>query len=249
MAMVGHNERRVGGVHRWLSAAANTAAAAAAERRVVHRVLGLGRRWRCSLVGIFEELGSACGKTAAAVAGYKAMTRALIVYVGMLLAAANGSFAQAPPEPQQPPVSAAAPAAPRAWESLSPAQQQLLQSYRGGWSALPPERQEALAKGSGRWLSMTPQQREGAQQRFTQWRAMPPEQRQELRQRWQQFKSLPQEQQQRVREQFRQFRQMPAERRQELRRQWRQMSPAQRHNIIQQRRNSAGHNPPRHNQR
>src|SRR5208282_3730351 len=210
MALVGHNERRVGSIDRWISAAANTAAAAsAAERRVVHRILGLGRRWRCSLVGIFEELGSACGNAAAA-AGYKAMTRALIVVFGMLLAAANGSFAQAPPEPAQPPMAAPAPAAPRAWESLSPAQQQLLQSYHGGWNALPAERQEALAKGSGRWLAMTPQQRESAQQRFTQWRAMPPEQRQELRQRWQQFKSLPLEQQQRVREQFRQFRQMPA---------------------------------------
>jgi hypothetical protein len=248
MALVGHNERRVGGFLRWISAAAKTTAAAA-ERRVVHRVLGLGRRWRCSLVGIFEELGSAYGNTAAVVAGYKAMTRALIVVFGMLLAAANSSFAQAPPEPVQPPVSAAGPAAPRAWESLSPAQQQLLQSYHGGWNALPPERQDALAKGSGRWLAMTPQQRENAQQRFTQWRAMPPEQRQELRQRWQQFKSLPQEQQQRVREQFRRFRQMPLERRQELRRQWQHMSPAQRHNIIQQRRNSAGHNPARHNPR
>jgi hypothetical protein len=242
MAFVGINVRRVRDLRRRnrIAAAGATATAgstaAAAERRVVHRVLGLGRRWRCSLVGIFEELGSAYGNTAAVVAGYKAMTRALIVVFGMLLAAANSSFAQAPPE-----------AAPRAWESLSPAQQQLLQSYRGGWNVLPPERQQALAKGSGRWLGMSPQQREGAQQRFTQWRAMPSEQRQLLRQRWQQFKSMPPEQQQHVREQFHHFRQLPPERRQELRRQWGQMTPAQRHNFVQQRRNSAGHAPPRHN--
>ena len=119
MALVGHNERRVGSIDRWISAAANTAAAAsAAERRVVHRILGLGRRWRCSLVGIFEELGSAYGNGAAAVAGYKAMTRALIVVFGMLLAAANSSFAQAPPEPMQPPVSAAGPAAMIALQQL-----------------------------------------------------------------------------------------------------------------------------------
>ena len=249
MVYVGINVRRFGGLRRWnriATAAAATATATAAERRVVHRVFGLGRRRRRSVVGVSEEFGSARDQ-AAAVSRCKSMTRALIISTAILLAAAGSSFAQAPPGVEQ---SAAAPApAPRAWESLSPAQQQLLQSYRGGWNSLPAGRQEALAKGSGRWLAMSPQQRDAAQQRFTQWRAMPPEQRQLLRQRWQQFKSLPPEQQQHVRDQYRQFRQMPLERRQELRRQWRQMTPAQRHNVIQQRRNAVGHAPPRHNPR
>ena len=109
------------------------------------------------------------------------MIRALIISAGLMLVAATG-FAQSPASAEQ--AAAPAPASPRAWGSLSPQQQQLLQSHQGEWNSLPPERQQALAKGSQRWLSMTPQERSGAQQRFSQWRAMPPEQRQLLRQRW-----------------------------------------------------------------
>ena len=99
------------------------------------------------------------------------MIRALLICAGLLLSAAV--FAQgAPPASQDP--------EPKAWSSLSPEQQQVLQNYQGKWSSLPAERQQALAKGSERWAAMTPEQRSGAQQRFQQWRAMPPEQRQVL---------------------------------------------------------------------
>jgi hypothetical protein len=183
------------------------------------------------LVGIVEKRGSELAKARdAAFAGCKAMIRAAFLVAGLFIAAANSGFAQ---ESAVPPAAAPAPA-PRSWQSLSPPQQQLLQSFQGKWDSLPPDRQQALARGSQRWLSMTPEQRAGAQQRFQQWRALPPGQRQLLRQRWQQFKSLPPEQQQRVREQYQRFRQLPPERRQELRRQWRQMSPEQRHRVIQQ---------------
>ena len=199
-------------------------------RRRFHRIFGWGRCWRRRLVGILEK-GSAPQRTArsrSAAAGCKAMTRAFLLAVGLLVAAANSSFAQSP---SPPPVVAAA--APQPWQSLSPEQQHLLQNYQGKWSGLPPERQQALVNGSQRWLSMTPEQRSSAQQRFSQWRALPPQQRQVLRQRWQQFKSLPPEQQQRVRENFQRFRRMPPERRMELRRQWHQMSPEQRRSVIQ----------------
>ena len=178
------------------------------------------------MVGIFEESAAAGERSApAAAAGCREVIRALIICASLVLVAASG-FAQTP--------DAAAPeAVPKAWGSLSPQQQQLLQSHQGEWDSLPAERQQALAKGSQRWLSMTPQERAGAQQRFTQWRAMPPEQRQLLRQRWQQFKSLPPERQQQLRESFNRFRQMPPEQRSELRRQWRQMTPEQRHYAVQ----------------
>jgi hypothetical protein len=184
------------------------------------------------LVGILEEISAAPGTDSGAAAafsssaGSKAMIKAFLLGACLFVAATNVSLAQAAPPAEVVP-------APRAWGSLSPQQQQLLQKYQGNWNALPADRQQALARGSQRWLSMTPEQRAGAQQRFSQWRAMPPEQRQVLRQRWQQFKSLPPEQQQRVRENFQHFRQMPPERRMELRRQWRQMSPEQRHSFVQ----------------
>jgi hypothetical protein len=240
MALVGDDERDLGCCGRRYTAAvtAATPAAGAAQRRVVHRVLGRRRRGRCRLVGILEKNRSAQGISAATAAGFRAMMRSLLLCVGLLCASANAGFAQTPPEPT-------VAAVPHRWESLSAGQQQLLQSYHGSWDSLPPERQQALARGSNRWLSMTPEQREGAQQRFREWRAMPPEQRQELRQRWRQFKSLPPEEQQRVREQYQQFRQRPVEQRRELRRQWRQMTPEQRHTIIE-RHFSAPHAMPPH---
>jgi len=216
--------------------AAAAHAASFAGRRILHRVLRLGRRGRCGLVGILEEDGSAREPPASAAAAgrYEAMTRAARFALIAVFSVAAGGYVQA--QTDAPP--AAATAAPRAWESMSPAQQQLLQNYRGNWNSLPPERQQALATGSSRWLAMSPQQQTAARQRFSQWRAMPPEQREQLRERWHQFKSLPPEQQQRVREQYQQFRQRPEEQRRELQRQWRQMSPQQRHEVIEQHRNA-----------
>ena len=200
-------------------------------------------------MGISEEGAAARGRSSrAAAAGCKEMIRAMFICASLMLAAANG-FAQSPP-PESAPSSVPAAPAPKAWSSLSPQQQQLLQSHQSEWNSLPADRQQALAKGSQRWLSMTPEQRSGAQQRFAQWRAMPPEQRQLLRQRWQQFKSLPPERQQQVRESFNRFRQMPPEQRSELRRQWHQMTPEQRHRAVQQARShpmSHGAPPPHHN--
>ncbi len=184
-------------------------------------------------MGIFEEIGAGQGssETRRAAAGCKVMMRSMVLCAGLLALTAGAALAQNPlPEAA---ADAAPAAAPRAWSSLSPDQQHLLQNYQGKWDTLPADRQQALARGSQRWLAMSPEQRSSAQQRFSQWRALPPEQRQVLRQRWQQFKRLPPEQQQRVRENFRRFRQMPPERRMELRRQWRQMSPEQRRNVIQ----------------
>src|SRR5258706_15841398 len=105
------------------------------------------------------------------------MIRAVFFSVCLIAAAANATFAQAPPTTE--------------WQSLSPEQQHLLQSYQDKWNTMPAERQQALAKGSQRCLSMTPEQRSRAQQRFGQWSPMPPEQRQELRNGGQKFKSLP----------------------------------------------------------
>ena len=127
------------------------------------------------------------------------MIRALLV-CACFFGAITG-YAQTPvPPPSGNAQPTAPPTTPRAWSSLSPQQQQLLQTYQGKWDSLPADRQQALAKGSQRWISMTPQQRAGAQQRFSQWRAMPPEQRQLVRQRYQQFKALPPERQQEVRD-------------------------------------------------
>ena len=172
-------------------------------------------------MGILEK-GAAGRANLSATPRHEAVMRALLLALSMLVAA-TGAFAQ---EPQ-------APAAPRSWQSLSPQQQHVLQSFQGRWDSLPPEKQQSLARGSERWVNMSPEQRAGAQERFKQWRALPPEQRELVRQRWRQFKALPPDEQQRVREQFQRFRQMPPQRRMELRQQWRRMTPQERHNALQ----------------
>jgi Protein of unknown function (DUF3106) len=170
------------------------------------------------------------GDTAAARG--KAIVRALLLCAWVL--AAGTCLAQQLPVPAAAaPTPAQEPAAPRSWQSLSPQQQLLLQSFQGRWDSLPPDKQQALARGSLRWIGMSAQQRAGAQQRFQQWRALPPEQRQLIRQRWQQFRSLPPQEQQHIREQFSRFHQLPPERREQLRQQWRQMTPQQRRGFMQ----------------
>jgi hypothetical protein len=159
--------------------------------------------------------------------GAKAVMRAMILSACLALCAGVSMAQEAPPP------AAAEPATPRAWQSLSPQQQQLLQNFQGRWDSLPPDKQQALARGSQRWINMSPEQRSGAQERFKQWRALPPEQRQVIRQRWQQFKSLPPEEQKRIREKVTQFNRLPPQRRQELRQQWRQMTPEQRRGFAQ----------------
>ncbi len=133
-------------------------------------------------MGILEKSAAAHGQSARAASRAEQVMRSCIAAIGLCLMAAAG-FAQNS-EPSGAETTTVEPA-PKAWSSLSPEQQQLLQSHQNDWNTLPPDRQQALARGSQRWLSMTPQQREGAQQRFTQWRALPPEQRQVIRHRWQ----------------------------------------------------------------
>jgi hypothetical protein len=185
-------------------------------------------------VGVSEKDAPGKARTGDfAAAGTKAVVRALLLSAWVL--AAGTCLAQEPPA--QPPSALAAPAGepatPRAWQSLSPQQQQLLQNFHDRWDSLPAEKQQSLARGSQRWINMSPEQRSGAQERFKQWRALPPEQRQVIRQRWQQFKALPPQEQQRIRQQVSRFRQLPPERREELRRQWRQMTPQQRRGFMQ----------------
>jgi hypothetical protein len=141
-------------------------------------------------VGVSEKDAPGKARTGDfAAAGTKAVVRALLLSAWVL--AAGTGLAQEPPA--QPPSALAAPAGepatPRAWQSLSPQQQQLLQNFHDRWDSLPAEKQQSLARGSQRWINMSPEQRSGAQERFKQWRALPPEQRQVIRQRWQQFKA------------------------------------------------------------
>ncbi|MDH4104878.1 MAG: DUF3106 domain-containing protein, partial [Gammaproteobacteria bacterium] len=46
------------------------------------------------------------------------------------------------------------------WEQLTPAQQQVLEPYRGRWNQLPPERQQMMLRGAERWQQMTPGQQD-----------------------------------------------------------------------------------------
>ena len=68
--------------------------------------------------------------------------------------------------------SAQQPAAPIAWNSLTPAQQQVLSQFESRWDQLPPQRQFALSRGAERWGSMDDAQKARAQERFQRWRGL-----------------------------------------------------------------------------
>ena len=122
------------------------------------------------------------------------MIRAVFLSVCLFAAAANSTFAQAPP--------------PTEWQSLSSEQQHLLQSYQDKWSGLPPERQRF-----GQWRSMPPEQRQELRNRWQQFKSLPPEQQQRVRQSFQRFRQMPPEQRTELR---RQWRQMSPEQRQSV---------------------------------
>jgi hypothetical protein len=127
-----------------------------------------------------------------------------------------------------PPLAAPSPAAPLAWKSLAPEQQQLLQGHARDWDTLPPARQHALARGAQRWLQMDPAQREQARERFQTWRALPEERRELIRRRWERFQQLDPESQALVRENFRAYARLPPWKRRMLRRRWLEATPAER---------------------
>jgi phosphoserine phosphatase len=117
-------------------------------------------------------------------------------------------------------------AAPIAWSSLSPDEQQILESVHKNWDQLPA--QQRLLRGAQRWATLTPEQRNNVRSRFEKWNSLPQDQREKLRERYEKFKQLPPDQQERIRQAFKRFGSLPPDQRQHLREKFNQMSPSER---------------------
>src|SRR6185312_10186226 len=104
----------------------------------------------------------------------------------------------------------AAPPAPVAWNSLTPAQRDVLAPLAQEWNTMPPHRQQHMLEKSEQWVNLPPAKREQARENQRLFRQLPPGQREQLHAAYQRFQQL------------------PPERRAQLMRQWHAMPPAQR---------------------
>jgi len=85
-----------------------------------------------------------------------------------------------------------APVVPR-WNSLSPAQQTLLEPFKDSWTTLPDAEQRAWAELALRFPRLAADQQERAQKRIQEWAALTPPQRQMARSNYRLAKVLPPE--------------------------------------------------------
>jgi len=85
-----------------------------------------------------------------------------------------------------------APVVPR-WNSLSPAQQTLLEPFKDSWTTLPDAEQRAWAELALRFPRLAADQQERAQKRIQEWAALTPQQRQMARSNYRLAKVLPPE--------------------------------------------------------
>jgi len=114
------------------------------------------------------------------------------------------------------------------WNTLTPAQQKVLQPFQQQWSQLPEEKQLRLSRGAERWANMTPEQRQNAKQRFQRWRELPPDQRELLRARFEKFKQMTPEQRAALRKKHQWYRNLPPEQRKKMKQRWDDATPEQR---------------------
>ncbi|HLQ12581.1 MAG TPA: DUF3106 domain-containing protein [Steroidobacteraceae bacterium] len=167
---------------------------------------------------------------------------ALLCLAGLASVARAADSSGAAPDIAAP---AGTPAAPLAWNALSPAQQDLLKRHSGDWDSLPPQRQRALAHGAERWLGMDTEQRAQARERFQTWQGLPEERRELIRRRWERFQQLDPEAQDLIRQNYRAFAHLPPWKRQQLRRRWLEATPAERARMLDRMRERRGRREPR----
>lgn len=125
-------------------------------------------------------------------------------------------------------------AATHPWQSLTPAQQELLSPLRGKWNSLPAHRQNHLLEKAARWVKLPPGRREEIRERIARWQRMTPEQRAETRREIARFHRLPPARQQQLRAAFERFQQLPPTRREQLLQQWQSKTPAERRQWVHQ---------------
>ncbi|HEU4669577.1 MAG TPA: DUF3106 domain-containing protein [Dyella sp.] len=157
----------------------------------------------------------------------------LILALGLLLAAGPVALhAQDASSRGRPDVEGTGVPAPRPWQSLSPAQRDLLAPLHKDWDTLPPRRQAHMLEKSEHWLTLPPEQRERIRERIARWQAMSPEERRLARENMRKFHELPPDQRRELHQAFRQFQAMPPDRREQLLRKWHSLSTEQRRQWI-----------------
>ena len=143
-----------------------------------------------------------------------------------------------------PPSSASsAPAAARPWQSLDPAQQEVLAPLRGHWNEMPPRKQAHMLEKTERWLTLPPEQQDKIRDRIARWHAMTPEQRHLARENMRKFHELPPEQREQLHHAYQQFQRMPPAQREKLLRKWRSQTIEQRQQWLREK--GSQHRPPR----
>lgn len=111
------------------------------------------------------------------------------------------------------------------WETLSPAEREVLMPFAEEWESLSEAHREKLRAGAGLWASMSPEQQRLAHRRFSDWQSYSPEKRQRIIERFQAFRNLPPRQQRLLRQTYRRFQNLPEARKRALREQFEAMSP------------------------
>ncbi|HUA79405.1 MAG TPA: DUF3106 domain-containing protein [Dyella sp.] len=114
------------------------------------------------------------------------------------------------------------------WNTLSPAQQNLLSPLQSQWDTLPPKRQEHMLQRTQEWMQLPPQRQQEIRDRIARWQQMTPEQRQQARENQHLYDTLPSQKQEELHDAFKRFQQLPPDQRDALRRQWMQQSPEER---------------------
>jgi hypothetical protein len=117
---------------------------------------------------------------------------------------------------------------PRSWQSLDPAQREVLMPLRDKWDTLPPIKQSRMMKRAEGWVTLPPAQREEIRQRVARWQVMTPAERKQTRANRLEFQRLPPDERARLHSAFERFQQMPPQQRDALLRQWRAIPPSQR---------------------
>ncbi|GLQ97050.1 DUF3106 domain-containing protein [Dyella mobilis] len=119
------------------------------------------------------------------------------------------------------------------WNTLSPAQQNMLQPLQSQWDTLPPKRQEHMLERTQGWLKLPPERQQEIRDRIARWQQMTPAQREQARQNQHLYDTLSPDKQQQLHDAFKRFQQLPPDQREALRRQWQQQSPDQKRQWLQ----------------
>ncbi|QAU23047.1 DUF3106 domain-containing protein [Dyella sp. M7H15-1] len=123
--------------------------------------------------------------------------------------------------------------APHPWNTLSPAQQNMLQPLQSQWNTLSPKRQERMLQRTQDWMKLPPEKQQEIRDRIARWQQMTPDQRELARENQHLYDTLPPAKQQELHDAFKRFQQLPPDQRDALRRQWQEQSPEQRRQWLQ----------------